>query len=110
MRKEYYKRNREKLCKGQVESQKGNKRFREYQNKYSIRKTKEGDKRYIARKILNLAIKSGMMVRPNNCSICRLQIMVEGHHEDYNKPLDIIWVCKNCHWEIHRKKKGEICK
>lgn len=28
---------------------------------------------------------------------------IEKHHPDYSQPLDIIWLCKKCHTEIHNK-------
>ncbi|MAH44114.1 hypothetical protein CL614_10435 [archaeon] len=27
---------------------------------------------------------------------------VDGHHPDYNKPAEVIWLCRLCHREIHR--------
>ena len=28
---------------------------------------------------------------------------VEAHHNDYNKPLEIRWLCRNCHREWHKE-------
>lgn len=104
-RKEYYHKNRDKLCKSQIDSQKGNVRYRKYQNKYLIEKRKSGDKKFIARQILKLAVKAKMIIKPLNCCKCNCEDKLEGHHSDYDKPLDVMWVCIPCHRKIHKKVK-----
>lgn len=49
------------------------------------------------------AIRRGKLIRPNTCKICSKFCKPEAHHEDYSKPLEILWLCKNCHAEKHRK-------
>ena len=36
------------------------------------------------------------------CEICG-EINTEAHHDDYEKPLQIRWVCKKHHEDIHHK-------
>lgn len=58
---------------------------------------------------VNSAIKSGKLTR-GLCVKCGAS-NTEGHHEDYNKPLDVIWLCERCHINHHREKrsKGKDC-
>jgi len=49
---------------------------------------------------LNKAIGKGVVVR-QSCSECGLE-KSEAHHPDYNKPLDVIWVCRQHHALIHK--------
>ena len=52
---------------------------------------------------LGNAVKSGKIVKPDACSVCgNTQRRIHGHHYDYSKPLDVIWVCPPCHREFHR--------
>lgn len=51
-----------------------------------------------ARTAVAVAIKKGILVRPDVCSFCNKQKnKIEAHHQDYNKQLDVIWLCKPCH-------------
>lgn len=49
------------------------------------------------------AVKAGKIVRPTTCSVCGKVCTPHGHHHDYTKPLDVLWVCSKCHSAIHRK-------
>lgn len=51
------------------------------------------------------AVKNGTLVRPVVCSECEEEARIEGHHEDYDKPLDVIWVCNKCHNKLHGRVK-----
>jgi hypothetical protein len=55
-------------------------------------------------KVYNKAINNGELVRSKKCQICSSKKgKMDGHHHDYSKPLDVIWVCKECHMLIHAK-------
>lgn len=51
------------------------------------------------------ALKQGKLFRPDRCSLCNREGKIEGHHHDYSKPLDVVWVCKECHNDIHAKHR-----
>ena len=38
----------------------------------------------------------------NPCAICGSRERVHGHHEDYSRPLDVTWLCRDHHREAHR--------
>ena len=54
-----------------------------------------------ARIKLNNAVRCGKIYRPDCCENCEDLGKVHGHHEDYSKPLEVLWVCSDCHTEIH---------
>jgi len=53
------------------------------------------------RKAVERALKRGDMIR-QPCAICGL-LSTEAHHPDYDKPLDVIWLCRVHHAGLHRK-------
>ena len=55
---------------------------------------------------VQIAIKSGSLkVKP--CEWCGYAIGVHAHHEDYSKPLEVIWLCRPCHGQRHREINEE---
>jgi hypothetical protein len=59
----------------------------------------------MARSTLGNAIQKGL-IQKQPCSICGSTEGVEGHHDDYSKPYDVVWMCKPCHCKHHRGKRG----
>ena len=51
------------------------------------------------RSYLNTYLKRGKIIK-QPCSVCNNQNS-EAHHEDYTKPLDVIWLCREHHLEKH---------
>jgi hypothetical protein len=45
------------------------------------------------------ALKSGK-VKPMPCQVCGKE-KTQGHHEDYSKPLDVVWLCTRHHADRH---------
>lgn len=59
-------------------------------------------KRNNARNTVNNAIRDGRLKR-GNCKRWGCKIIGEAHHEDYDKPLDVIWLCKKHHEQYHKE-------
>lgn len=58
-----------------------------------------------ARKILNQAIIEGRVTKPKCCSECLRpcpKILLHAHHDNYDRPYDVIWLCSSCHGKKHR--------
>ncbi len=48
------------------------------------------------------AIRDGRLI-PKNCEYCGHDTNIHAHHEDYSKPLEVIWLCQRCHGRRHRE-------
>lgn len=59
--------------------------------------------KHLAHKAIENGIRRGKIEKPNSCSECGEIGYVHGHHEDYHKPLDVIWLCPDCHRDRHNK-------
>jgi hypothetical protein len=55
--------------------------------------------------IVAAAVRSGRLVR-QPCQVCQSRD-VEAQHEDYTKPLDVMWFCPKHHGEHHAKQRDE---
>ena len=56
-----------------------------------------------ARVAVNNAIRAKKLVKSPVCKACGVGGRIEGHHMDYTKPLDVIWLCNLCHKRRHGK-------
>lgn len=54
---------------------------------------------YKAHTEVNKAVRKGILIRLP-CEFCG-DTNVHGHHKDYSKPLDVIWLCAKCHNRLH---------
>lgn len=64
---------------------------------------KKYPEKHKARYMLRNAVRAGK-VKKLPCKVCRA-VKVEGHHDDYSKPLKVIWLCQKHHKERHRRHK-----
>lgn len=59
----------------------------------------QSDKNF-ARNQVYYAVKTGRLTKePCACG----ETKVEGHHPDYKKPLEVIWMCRQCHSQLHKE-------
>lgn len=47
------------------------------------------------------AICFGRLKRAMHCSACGKEGRIHAHHDDYEKPLDVRWLCGSCHKRHH---------
>lgn len=70
---------------------------------------KNSDKR-AAHILMGNAVRRGEIIKPSHCQDCQTECLgkkeLHGHHEDYTKPLDVIWLCVSCHYKRHRKHES----
>jgi hypothetical protein len=79
------------------------KKYRDQQMDYVKRNRHKSN----ARQKLARALLKGKVKRANNCEHCGIEDNIQGHHYDYNKPLDVIWLCSKCHANEHIRINNE---
>ena len=63
-------------------------------------------RRQRAHNMVSHAIKKGELTRMS-CIRCG-NLKTEAHHEDYDKPLDVMWLCSPCHKQRHKELKEQF--
>jgi hypothetical protein len=69
------------------------------------RPERRSPEKHKARVAVHNAIRAGRLVK-GSCEVCGVE-KTDAHHEDYAKPLDVRWLCRKHHMELHRKYHGE---
>jgi len=68
--------------------------------------------RALARREVAEAVADGRLSYPDACDLCggvqatMISRAIEAHHEDYSRPLDVLWLCKSCHARVHGTHGG----
>ena len=71
---------------------------------YKLKDKKRHPEKHRARNVFTSAIRSGKLVKPDKCEDCNRVCRLDGHHEDYSKPLEVVFLCKSCHRKRHGGK------
>ena len=66
-----------------------------------------------AQNLVEYAVKTGVLIRKDRCESCGAQgtfrdgrSTIQAHHCDYNRPLDVMWLCQKCHHEWHKHHRA----
>lgn len=105
---EYYEKDRTcKVCRRALvrERRKTNPKVQEYDRLRGNRQTLEDTrayrganlKKYKATTWVNNAIRDGRLIKSENCEVCNGTFQIEGHHDDYDQPKVVRWLCSRCH-------------
>lgn len=55
---------------------------------------------YRAQTAVNNAVRDGRL-KKTPCVMCGSEKNIHGHHKDYTRPLDVVWLCATCHHRVH---------
>ena len=75
---------------------------REVRRKQSLRYRKVNREKCLCRAETTRMIKVGEIQRE---VCCKCGEKAEAHHEDYSNPLQVTWLCRKHHRELHKKLK-----
>ena len=59
----------------------------------------------------NARVRANQQVVMNSnqkCELCGSQKKIQKHHPDYDKPLDIIFLCEKCHKNHHKQERNRL--
>lgn len=118
--REHYRKNRDKVLKRVKERYTSDPSVHlEYLKKW--RKTRSGKdshyrdtleqrrkfpEKHAAHLAVQRALYSGKLIK-EACSICGTNDSIHAHHEDYAKPLEVIWLCRRHHQDKHKELKSQ---
>lgn len=71
--------------------------------RYKLKSIAKHRDKHVCRLVLYNAMRAGKIIRMP-CVICG-EVKSEAHHEDYSKPLEVIWLCRKHHIEADKNRR-----
>ena len=101
---EYYDANKEEICKRSRENYKNLSDEQKKNNTERIKLWRRKNRQKMrAWSAVGNALLRGDMVKPIKCDVCLNESnRLHAHHDDYEMPLEVVWVCHKCHMNIHK--------
>ena len=72
-----------------------------------LRMCSKNPNKFNANKAVNAAIYAGVIKNPGVCFGCGRkseETRLSAHHFDYTRPLDVVWVCRRCHYWLDKNR------
>ena len=67
---------------------------------------RKNPEKHRAHVVVLCAFRNGSLIR-QPCSVCD-NPFGHAHHEDYSKPLEIVWLCRQCHTKRHQELREKL--
>ena len=80
--------------------------YENHKDEESLRMKKyleNNQEKYTAHLAVQRAVRNNKL-EPQPCEVCG-KTKTEAHHDDYDKPLEIRWLCHKCHMVYHAKER-----
>lgn len=59
--------------------------------------------------IVGNAVREGRIIKPDNCQQCGIKHeRIHGHHDNYDYPMVVRWLCPKCHTAWHKENGSGI--
>lgn len=112
--REYRRRQRERIAAGEIpEPERKSKPLTPAQRKRRAERVARYQAAHPEKREAHIAvmheIRMGRLQRADACDGCGQSVAelragdrLEAHHDDYNKPLEVRWLCRRCHAAVHR--------
>lgn len=67
---------------------------------------RKGEVRIVAQMHLRSCCPNPKDMKCSRCGKSGEEQRIELHHPNYDEPLEVVWLCKSCHMEVHSEPKA----
>jgi hypothetical protein len=87
-----------------IQSRKSRKADPDRDRAYKKKWNEKNREKYLAQKVVeNAVLADKLSAKP--CEVCGSENLIHAHHDDYSKPMEVMWLCPTHHKQRHRELK-----